>query len=51
MATGTLLQNWLKKELRIGFEEGEREEYENGRRRGVKTKQGFAGETEREEER
>ena len=51
MATGTLLQNWLKKELRIGFEEGEREEYENGRRRGVKTKQGFVGETEREEER
>ena len=51
MATGTHLQNWLKKELQIGFEEEEREEYENGRRRGVKTKQGFVGETEREEER
>ena len=38
MATGTHLQNWLKKELQIGFEEEEREEYKNGRR-GVKTKQ------------
>ena len=26
MATGTHLQNWLKKELQIGFEEEEREE-------------------------
>ena len=51
LVTGTHMQNWLKKELQIGFEKEEKEKYENGRRRGVRTKKGFVEETEREKKR